>query len=90
MAAEELGWISYGGGDNSHLTEEQREMAEESRRRRQEERGELLAVVEVRIYEHGCHPQVSFPQGSPLGVDTDDSVISEIVARASAELADWH
>jgi hypothetical protein len=89
MAAKVHGWISYGDGDNSHLTEEQRQMVEESNRKRQEERGELLGVVEVSIYEHGCHPQVNFPQGSLLGVDTDEFVISEIVARAAVELANW-
>jgi hypothetical protein len=90
MATNENGWISYvGGSDNSHLTDEQRQIVEESIRERQEQRGGLLGVVEVSVYEHGCHQQVNFPQGSLLGVETDASVISEIVARASAELANW-
>jgi hypothetical protein len=89
MATNELGWISYGAGDNSHLTNEQRQMVEESIRERQEQQGGLLGIVEVYVYEHGCHQQVNFPQGSLLGVETDASVISEIVARASAELANW-
>ena len=90
MATNEHGWISYvGGSDNSHLTDEQRQMAEERIRERQEQRGGLLGVVEVYVYEHGCHEQVIFPHGSLLGVETDASVISEIVARASAELANW-
>jgi transposase len=90
MATNEHGWISYvGGGDNSHLTEDQRQMVEERIRERQEQRGGLLGVVEVHVYEHGCHQQVTFPHGSLLGVETDASIISEMVARARAELANW-
>ena len=65
-------------------------MVEARIRDRQEQRGGLLGVVEVYVYEHGCHQQVSFPEESLLGVETDASVISEIVARAAAELADWN
>lgn len=90
MDTNEHGWISYsGGGDNSHLTDARRHMVEERIRDRRELRGGLLGVVEVYVYEHGCHQQVSFPKGSLLGVETEASVISEIVARASAELANW-
>ena len=89
MATNEHGWISY-GGDNSHLTDEQRQMVEERHRERQEQRGGLLGVVEVYVYERGCLPHVIFPQGSLLDVETDASVISEIVARASIELANWN
>jgi hypothetical protein len=87
---QDHGWISYvGNGDNSHLTDDQREWVEERIRQRQEARGGLLGVVEVRVYEHGCEPQVSFPRGAILGVETDASVISGIVARARTELANW-
>jgi hypothetical protein len=90
MTTNEHGWISYvGGGDNSHLTDEQRQTVEERIRERQEQRGGLLGVVVVRVYEHGCHQQVNFPDGSLLGVETDASVISGMVARARAELANW-
>lgn len=89
MVTSEQGWISYGEGDNSHLTQEQRQSVQERISERQENRGGLLGIVEVRVYEQGCQPQVSFPNGSLLGVDTDDSVISEIVARATSELANW-
>jgi hypothetical protein len=44
----------------------------------------LLGVVVVRVYERGCHQQVNFPEGSLLGVETDATVISEMVARAWA------
>ena len=84
------GWISYvGGGDNSHLTDEQRHVVEERIRRRHEERGALLAIVEVRVYEHGAEPGVGFPEGALLGVETDSEVVAEVVARARAELENW-
>ena len=83
---QEHGWFSYvGGGDNSDLTGEQRQMVEERIRNR----GELLGVVQVRVFENGCEPYVTFPQGAVLGVETDQSVIAEMVARARTELVDW-
>lgn len=88
--AQDHGWISYvDPGDNSHLTDEQREWVEERIRQREEARGGLLGVVQVRVYEHGCELQVSFPQGSILGVESDGGVIADMVARARTELADW-
>jgi len=89
MATNEHGWISYGEGDNSHLTDEERMMVEERIRERRELQGGLLGVVVVSVYEYGCQQQVNFPHGALLGVETDASVISEIVARASTELANW-
>ncbi len=83
------GWISYRPGDNSHLTEEQRKGVEERIRQRRESFGALLGVVEVRVYEHACEPQVGFPPGAILGAETDAPVISDMVARARAELAEW-
>ncbi len=88
--AQDHGWISYvGGGDNSHLTEEQRLRVEGAIRERRESRGGLLGVVQVRVYENACEAQVSFPQGSMLGVETEGPVIADMVARARTELADW-
>jgi hypothetical protein len=87
--ATDHGWISYGPGENSHLTDEQRDWVEGRIRQRQEGRGALLGVVEVRVYENACEPQVGFPREAMLGVDTDASVISEMVARARTELAEW-
>jgi hypothetical protein len=89
METNEDGWISYGAGDNSQLTDEQRRMVEERIRERQEQQGGLLGIVMVSVYEHGCQSQVNFPDGSLLGVEADASAISEIVSRASAELANW-
>jgi hypothetical protein len=89
MTMSEDDWISYGAGDNAHLTVEQRHMVEQRVTERKEQQGELLGVVVVSVYEKGCHSQVNFPDGSVLGVETDGSVISEMVSRASAELANW-
>ena len=87
--ANDHGWISYGPGDNSHLSEDQRGWVEERIRQHEASRGGLLGVVEVRVYEQACEPQVSFPQGAILGVEADSSLISEMVDRARSELADW-
>ena len=84
--AQDQGWFSYvGSGDNSDLTDEQRQIVEERIR----SRGELLGVVQIRVFENRCEPFVSFPQGAALGVETDQSVIAEMVARARTELVNW-
>ena len=84
--ARDHGWFSYtGGSDNSHLTDEQRRIVEDRIRGR----GQFLGVVQVRVYENGCEPYVTFPQGAVLGVGTDRSVIAEMVARARTRLDDW-
>lgn len=76
---QDHGWISYaGGGDNAHLTEEQRRWVEEQRR---ESRGGLLGIVEVRVYENRCEAQVSFPRGAILGAESDPRVVSDMVER---------
>ncbi|MGO8860992.1 MAG: hypothetical protein ACLQRH_09525 [Acidimicrobiales bacterium] len=82
---QEHGWISYTGSNNSHMTEEQRQMVGERIRLR----GQLLGVVQVRVFENECEPFVTFPQDAVLGVDTDQSVIAEMVASARTELVDW-
>jgi hypothetical protein len=83
------GWVSYTSGDNSHLSPEVRAEVERRIERRQEERGALLAIVEVRVYENEEESQVSFPQDAVLGVETESSVISDVVARAREQLAHW-
>ena len=86
----DYGWIGdTGHGDNSRLTEDQRQFVDQRKNERQESRGGLLAIVEVRVYENGEVPQVSFPPQAALGPDTDASVISEVVNRARISLADW-
>lgn len=83
---QDHGWFSYtGSGDTSHLTDEQRQIVQDRIR----DRGPLLGVVQVRVYENGCEPYVTFPQDAALGVETDRSVIAEMVARARTRLVDW-
>jgi hypothetical protein len=87
--ATEHGWVSYTSGDNSHLSPEVRTEVERRIKRRKEERGALLAIVQIRVYENDEEPQVSFPEDALLGVETDSSVISEVVARAREQLVHW-
>jgi hypothetical protein len=85
MAQHHGSFIYTGSGDNSHLTDEQRQDLDEYIR----SRGQLLGVVQVRVYENGCEPGVTFPQGAVLRVETPQSVIAEMVARARTELVGW-
>jgi hypothetical protein len=83
--SEDHGWFSYTGSDRSHLAAEQRQVAEA----RMDQRGQLLGVVQVRVFQNRCEPFVTFPQDAILGVETDQSVIEKMVARARSELANW-
>jgi len=85
----EHGWVSSTSGDNLHLSPEVRAQVERRIKLRQEQRGGLLAVVQVRVYENDEEPHVSFPEDALLGVETDSSIISDVVARARAQLAHW-
>ena len=85
VMAQNEGWFSFTGGDTSHLTDEQRRIVED----RIGDRGDLLGVVQVRVYEHGCEPYVTFPPDAVLGAETDPSEIAEMVARARAQLVAW-
>jgi hypothetical protein len=83
--AQHDGWFSVAGGDKSHLTDEQRQIVEDRIR----DRGNLLGVVQIRVYENGWEPYVTFPRDAVLGVETDQSEIAKMVARARAQLVDW-
>jgi hypothetical protein len=78
LVSTDHGWVSSSPGDNSHQSDEVRQLIGN----RRERRGKLLAVVAVRVYEHEAEPQVTFPPESLLGVETDQAVISEVVRRA--------
>ena len=79
------GWVSSSLGDNSYQSDEVRQLI----RDRRERKGELLAVVAVRVYEHDEDTSVSFPPDAVLGIETDQSVISEVVRRAREQLTQW-
>ncbi|MFZ0249669.1 MAG: hypothetical protein WAL61_06970 [Acidimicrobiales bacterium] len=83
------GWVSYGSGDNAHLSDEVRTEMDRRMRERRERQGALLATVEVRVYEHEEEPQVSFPPEALLGIETEQSVIREVVRRAREQLTHW-
>ena len=78
-------WVSSAPGANAHQSEEVRQLI----RDRRERKGELLAVVAIRVYEHDEDASVSFPPDAVLGVETDQSVISEVVGRARDQLTQW-
>jgi hypothetical protein len=79
------GWVTSSSGDNSRQSDEVRQLI----RDRRERKGELLAVVAVRVYEHDEDMSVSFPPDAIMGVETDQSVISEVVRRAREQLTQW-
>jgi hypothetical protein len=56
---------------------------------RHRERGPLRAIVQVRVYENGAEPQVSFTEECTLGVGSDRADIAAAVARARDALAHW-
>jgi hypothetical protein len=54
---QDHGWFgSTGDIDNSSLADEQRQLVEE----RVRSRGQLLGVVQVRVFENACEPFVTF------------------------------
>jgi hypothetical protein len=83
------GWVSYGPGDNSHLPADVRREVGARIAQRDAARGALQAVVSVRVFEHDEEPQVSFPPGALLGVETEPVVVAKVVARAREQLAHW-
>ena len=89
------GWVGYtdGPGGRDHLPPDVRAEVEARAAIRKERRGELLCVVEVRVYERdvdeGTDMQVSFPPGAVLSPDSDPSQIAAAVSRAREALASW-
>jgi hypothetical protein len=81
----EHGWVSYTAEDDSHLTDSQREGI----RQREERKGRLMGIVEVRVYENECVPQITFPPGALLGIDAGPDAMNEMVTRARTELQNW-
>jgi len=85
------GWISYSSapGGKNHLSPDMRAEVERREAERTKQQGRLVCEVSVRVYEHDVMPQVSFPAGSVLGVESDPSDIAAAVARARDAMADW-
>ena len=87
--ATDHGWVSWTPSGNSNLSPEASAEVERRVKARNEERGALLAIVEVRVYENSELPGVCFPEDVVLGIETDSSVIATVVARARAQLEHW-
>jgi hypothetical protein len=85
------GWISYGpgSGGKDHLSADVRAEAERGEAIRRERQGHLLCEVLVQVYEHDAVPQVGFPEGSALNVESSPGEIAATVARARDVLANW-
>jgi hypothetical protein len=86
---DENGWVGFTPGDNAHLTDAKRAVVHERVELAHRRRGPLLGIVEVRVYEHGCDPQVSFTADCVLGADSSPDDIALMVERARIELGDW-
>jgi len=76
-----------GSTPDEELTAEQREARARARSRRAAN-GKLVAVVEVRVFEHGQLAQVTVPDGATLDVG-DPAALADVVRRATEELSDW-
>jgi predicted AAA+ superfamily ATPase len=81
-----MAWTPAGG---THLLDEVRTEIERRVGLAQNERGALLAVVEVRVFENTSEAQVSVPSEALLRPDHDRDVIADVVRRAQEELGNW-
>ena len=84
-------WISYGPGPGGkdHLSGDVRAEVERWEAMRRERQGHLLCEVLIQVYEHDAVPQVGFPEGSALNVESSPGEIATAVARARDTLASW-
>jgi hypothetical protein len=90
MDEERIGWVGWGpDGPSRDLPPH---VHGELMRRQAEHkaaRGQLLARVEVRVFESGdSEAQVSFPPDGVLSPE-DTEEIAEVIRIARASLADW-
>jgi hypothetical protein len=89
MGESQSGWVSWTGDSWVDLPPETRARARRTMVDRHRERGPLMAIVQVRVYENGAEPQLSFTQECTLGVETDRETLAGVVARARDALAEW-
>jgi hypothetical protein len=85
IMATNHGWVSFTPETLATLPESVQQSVHE----RQAQRGDLLALVTVRVYEHDEEPYVTFPDDAQLGPESDSSVIADVVARAQESLTHW-
>lgn len=79
------GWVSSTPETFATLPE----TVQHSVHERQAQRGDLLALVTVRVYEHDEEPYVTFPDDAHLEPESDSSAIVDVVARARESLTHW-
>jgi hypothetical protein len=89
MGESESGWVSWTGDSWVDLGPETRERTRRRMIDRHRDRGPLMAIVQVHVYEAGAEPQISFTGESTLGVETDRETLAGVVARARDALAGW-
>jgi hypothetical protein len=84
-------WVGYGSGPGGkdHFPPDVRAEVERREAARKQRQGCLLCEVYMQVYERGAVPQVAFPAGSVLDVESDSSDIASAVARARDRLAEW-
>jgi hypothetical protein len=90
MSEVKSGWVGWGPeGPSRELSPNDREEVIEPRDQQLSARGELLARVEVRVYESRSESQISFPSGCKLGPETDSQRLAALVQTAKEDLATW-
>ena len=89
MGEGESGWVSWTGDSWVDLPEETRAQVRRTMVERHRARGPLMAIVQVRVYENGADPQLSFTEECTLHVETDRETLAGVVARARDALAAW-
>jgi hypothetical protein len=84
-------WVGWGpGGPSREVSHDERDEFIRSREEQVAARGELMAVVEAYVFEHGdCDTQIIFPPGCKLGPDADSERLTAVVAIAREALATW-
>jgi hypothetical protein len=83
------GWVGFTPQSIDNLPPETQGKVRKTMKERTKQRGRLLAVVEVRVFERDEHAQVSFTSDSALTPDADPANIAEVVNRARKKLTKW-
>ena len=83
------GWVGFTPQSIDNLPPETQAKVRKTMKERSEQRGRLLAVVEVRVFERDEHAQVSFTSDSALTPDADPATIADVVNRARKKLTTW-
>jgi hypothetical protein len=83
------GWVGFTPQSIDKLPPETQAKVRKTMQERTAQRGRLLAVVEVRVFESDEHAKVSFTSNSALTPDADPATIAEVVNRAREKLTTW-